>query len=56
MDRITNAILEQVKIIYERKYGRRYKEGCLYLLSQFEEEWLITEAGKEVNRIKGVRK
>lgn len=51
---INRAIREQIRIMYERRFGRRFKESCLEELSRTEQDWIITEAGKEVNRLRGL--
>ena len=51
---LDRQIQEQVIILFERRFGRKYTQFELNSLSRTEQDWIITEAGKEVNRRRGL--
>ena len=53
---LDRQIKEQMRLVFERRFGRKFTETGMVLLSREEQDWVITEAGKEVNRRRGIGK
>lgn len=43
-------IAKEAKIVFERRFGMRYTQWNFDSLSRTEQDWVITEAGKEAQR------
>ena len=51
-DKLTIEIYNHARVIFERRFGRTYTIEEFEKLSRTEQDWVLTEAGKEVNKMR----
>ena len=52
-DRTNRLITEEVKVLFQRRYGREFKEWDYTNLSRQERDDLVTEASRNVMKRRG---